>query len=481
MERLYPTLGQKSGIIACAALFLALGFSHALAQDALTWSGTLSHTPSSTTLESWNWGTDTLSIGQYTDSTSNMLGALTISAASVSGGTLSINYGTVSLLGGQLKTNGHVYVAQAGATASFLISGSGLGVVATNLNFGYSSAATGTVSIRDGGSLTATGSALLGFSGNATMLVSGSTSKAIIGTAMHLGYTRSASGTVQVLDGGTLSHSGYTYLAFSGSGKLLVSGAGSNAIIKGTLTVGGNSASAGIISIQDGGALTLGSTTIVGNYGNGTLIISGSGSSAIVESPLYFGYYASGTGTLSVQDGAALSVARAMTIGSSGTGIVSLSGGTSVFENTVDVRNGTLAVSNKTDGVSVGRTLTVSADSTLRFDIDLSAPLSETDAVLDAQSVALDTSGTYIINIADIFGELNARIFLLDVTNSVDAAMKSIAWTILGADDPRVLSASTQWDGNKFFLNISTIPEPAATAALLSCAMLALALRKRRG
>ncbi len=428
----------KSTKVFAAILVSAFGVLAAQGQDTFTWSGYVTPTPDSTTTASWNVPTTTVSIGSAS-------GGLT--------GEMTLSGGAAATFGGLMLERGSLSLVN----ASLTVTGSAYSVIGTSTN----SDATLTLD-------------------NSRMLV----------TSMHVGSNNGAVGAVIVSNASVLTSSSYFMVGNSSSGSLLITGSGS-AVHAGEMRVGAYTDSTGAVTISNGAAFYCGwnasyQNFVVGSGGTGTFLVTGAGSTASIARLAIGGYptLSGGTGVMTIAAGASLTISEYTEIGyTNGNGTLALEGGSANFGSTVSVGirasgAGTLRASNATDEISIGQTLSIGANGTLAFNVDLNEP-NDGSAIITADAISFDAAGGYIVDFTALAENIDTAILLLQVSGAVSDEMKQIAWEINGLD-AAFGTATTEWIGNSLYLNVSTVPEPAAAAGLLSVLALALATRRRK-
>jgi T5SS/PEP-CTERM-associated repeat protein len=286
-----------------------------------------------------NWTcTGSLTVGNYGTGTLNVT-----SGGRVSGDLRIGVYGTGTLnitSGGSVNGSpGICYLgSNAGSAGSATVDGTGSTLTSRSIYVG--DYGTGSLSIANGGSVSAPGEFKLGHyagsTGTATVGGAGSTltggSVGLSGTlSFYVGY--SGSGLLNVVNGGSVNINSYAYVGSSSgsTGAVAVDGVGSRLTSNYGLTIGYSGT--GMLNIVHGGLVNLPQNNNVNlgyvgyNSGSaGTVTVSGNGSSLSSYFPLSIGY--SGTGTLNILDGGNVSAGGytlGVNVGSAGT--VNLDGG----------------------------------------------------------------------------------------------------------------------------------------------------------
>jgi outer membrane autotransporter protein len=175
------------------------------------------------------------------------------------------------------------------------------------LNLFIGSSLAGEVMIQNGGSIQAGADVNIGVNTSGSLTVSGTGSLLSSSNALFVGYY--GSGSLEVLDGGTLNSHYSSIGTYSGStGTVLVSGTGSTWSYTDYLFIGNQSA--GSLTVADGGEVSGPYAHIgVAAGSTGDVTVTGTGSKLSLTNQLYVGD--GGSGTLTIADGGAVSVAGA--------------------------------------------------------------------------------------------------------------------------------------------------------------------------
>jgi outer membrane autotransporter protein len=289
--------------------------------QAITGTGTLTKTGA---------GNLTLSgANTYTGGTTISAGWLTGTAASLGDGDilnnagLTFNQATDGTFSHAITGTGSVYKAGTGnltltGTSSYdstttvsagalTVSGASGAVTTSKLNVSGASGAT--LALQGGGKLTTTGtsndSVWVGYNSgySGTVTVSGDGSRLTSGGDLKLGLA--GSGSMAVSDGGAVSVVGTLFLAqgaLASAGSLTVAGDGSSVSVGGGLLIGATGS--GAMTVSDGGAVSVAGYLSMGAYNStasGFLTITGDGSSVTAGTGATVG--SGGTGSLTVSDG----------------------------------------------------------------------------------------------------------------------------------------------------------------------------------
>ncbi|MEJ0011046.1 MAG: autotransporter domain-containing protein [Bauldia sp.] len=225
--------------------------------------------------------------------------------------------------------------------------GSSLGVVA-ELNVGYVEA--GSLTISNGGAVTSVGAAI-GYGGTAlgSATVDGTGSTWTNTSSLFVGYY--GTGTLEILDGGSVgSVAGYVGLEAGSTGGVTVDGAGSTWTNDGVVV---GYSGTGTLTISNGGVVGgVAGNAVLGTQAgaSGTASVDGSNSKWTVAENLSVG--SAGTGALTISSGGLVSVAGVVGIadglGSVGTLNIGAAAGSTA------AAAGTLAVTNVTFGDGTG-------------------------------------------------------------------------------------------------------------------------------
>ncbi|UFS78561.1 autotransporter domain-containing protein [Tardiphaga sp. 37S4] len=260
-------------------------------------------------------------------------------------GTLTIrNGGKVSNVTGDLGVN-------AGTTGTATVDGAGSAWTNSgDLIVGDSG--TGTLTIRNGGTVSNVAGYLGSLAGSTgTVTVDGAGSSWTSSSTLFVG--RSGTGTLTIRNGGNVSNAGFGYLGFTAgtTGSATVDGAGSTWTNSSTLIAGVSGT--GTLTIKNGGKVSNAGIGVLGfNAGStGTATVDGTGSAWTNSSDLYLGFR--GTGTLTIQNGGAVSNAGfgylGFTAGSTGTATVDGAGSSWTSSSVLilgDSGTGTLTIRN---------------------------------------------------------------------------------------------------------------------------------------
>ncbi|WP_129778135.1 autotransporter-associated beta strand repeat-containing protein [Peristeroidobacter soli] len=290
---------------------------------------------------------------------------------------------------------GVTYTSSGSSTGDGTVTVSGAGSQLTTSNILVGNSYAGSLSITNGGVVTATtGSVVIGYGTTATgnALIDGTGSRLTVGTFLNVGSA--GSGNLAVRNGGTLqtgTSSSVVGLSSGSSGTLSLSGSGSTWTATGLIEVGrsgtgllsisdgavvtanasgtallsaSTSTSTARVLISNGGRLTLASSLRVGDSGTASFDVV-DGGTVQAGSASYIGYLASGSGTLTLRgtgSAAAFNAASGvgLTLGASGTGTMNVLAGATVTVPTSSLwvgsgttGNGALMISDPGSSVTV--------------------------------------------------------------------------------------------------------------------------------
>jgi T5SS/PEP-CTERM-associated repeat protein len=467
------TLGTSSGTLILNGSTLSVQSDNgtasiAVAREAGTL-GTMTATGSTITIESTrNAG---ILIGRDGASGSNLAadGTLTITNSTLTVTNSGTAAGTSAFLQVGESGTGRLTLEGAGTTATF----TGREAVA---NVGRNAGATGTLTVRDGATLTfdattASAGIFVGRFGGATgsMTVANGASVDIIGPTafLQIGREAGALGTAQITGGSNLSLNGTNIGALiigrdaGGLGSLTVTG-GSQVTVAGTDSL-----------LRVGGA-----ATDVLNAGTGTLTISGAGSlvsagRVIVGAPVSLAGSTSDGGTVIVSNGGTLQAGE-VRIGTSG--LVGGSGGTIIGSVILD--GGTLAPGLSPGILNIVGDLTV-LDGILKIEIG-GTGAGQYD-VLNVSGTTMITGGTVLFEFIDGFAPTAGQTFDFFSGPNAPIIADDVTFAVGG------LQAGFQFDLGPSFTFVAlndgvpttAVPEP-ASAALLLAGLLGLAALRRR-
>ncbi|PSM16685.1 autotransporter domain-containing protein [Nitratireductor sp. StC3] len=235
---------------------------------------------------------------------------------------------TVSDAGSEIRHTGQLQVGRTG-TGTLTIEDGGAVTATSSLQVGVLNGSDGTLDILSGGTL----DNATGYIGNAsgstgTVTVDGAGSLWTSTGDIHVGYN--GSGYVTIQNGGDVESDGHIYLArtLGGYGEVTVTGAGSSMSSDIALWVGFSNTGSAVFNVLDGATVTNLTTRIGEQAGaSGQMLVRGAGSQLITSSHFVVG--TSGTGVLDIEDGAAVDAGGVAYVGQSagGDGTINILGG----------------------------------------------------------------------------------------------------------------------------------------------------------
>ncbi|MAT65885.1 MAG: hypothetical protein CMN57_09595 [Gammaproteobacteria bacterium] len=234
--------------------------------------------------------------------------------------------GELTIRNGGVVSSQHGLIGdQVGATGEVTVQGNGSRWSGYG-DLGVGVEGTGELNIDAGGEVSVNDHVFVGSreGGSGSIHVYGTGSR-LESTGVYVGA--GGTGTVEVTNGGAVVSSGSVDIGYRGEGVATLAGAGSSWDVGNYLWVGDTAS--GTLTVRDGAALSSGRSLIGASaLGTGTVTLSGPGSSWSSSDSVYVGGGMSssgGSGTLTVENGAALTVANAMQIWDEGA--VRLNGG----------------------------------------------------------------------------------------------------------------------------------------------------------
>jgi outer membrane autotransporter protein len=245
--------------------------------------------------------------------------------------------GTLELAnGGTLASAGGLVANEAGSTGTVTIEGSGSSWtangdgVAGRGTIQIGNLGNGTLIVRDSGTIASVDGYVGSETGsNSTATITGIGSTWTNSRDFFVGHNSGAEGTVTVSQGGKLTADGHMQIGnlFGSTGTLTVTDAGSSVVIGADLNMGwhGN----GILKVLNGATVTATGTTgniLIGNEGDATgqAIVDGSGSQLSSAHRIVIG--GEGQGTLTLSNGATISATNGIRIAAAAgsTGILNI-------------------------------------------------------------------------------------------------------------------------------------------------------------
>ncbi len=368
-----------------------------------------------------------------------------------------------------------------GQAGTLTLSGAGTAMTTSRaVNIGYSGV--GELAIESGASAywkTAGYPAFVGRNAVGTLSITGTGSSLTSEITVNVGYS-GGTGSMRIDAGGKGIFGTLSLGSYDGTGAATVSGTGSSLTLTNASYIG--LAGTGSLLIDSGARVSFGNTLQIGTgSGLGVVTLSGAGSALTVANRVFIGCY-NGTGSLLIS-GAAQASFGALMIGDdydhSPTGALTLSGSTLTIGGGFILGTGSFWM-DSTSRMTIGGNLNVTnAGATFGFEIDASNPPAENDPLISLNSLSLSADALYVISLQNVPEQFEGTILLLEVSQEVSDAVKSIVWDILGID-PSELDARTEWIGNSLYLHVGAIPEPAVAAGLLGLLALAAVARRRK-
>lgn len=395
----------------------------------VTVTGTGSVWTNSSLLNIGTYGEGNLTIaggGSVSDSRANIAlgtgssGAVTVSGGGsswVNSGNLNIGYyghAALTIEEGGAVSNGEARIGeQAVSEGSVLVTGEGSSWMNGFLFVGFRG--TGTLEVLDGATVTcSTGE--IGWDGGS----SGTTTIAGIGsswTASSIYVGNNGDGKLTIADGGRVDATyGWIGYAAGSTGAATVTGAGSSWIIDGIVFDVGSQGS-GTLNIEDGGLVSLARGIVGGSAAaEGIVTVTGVGSILRNSGKLDIGYF--GTGTLSITDGGAVenTVAKiGYENGSSGTVTVSGEGSNWTSSGYLDVGySGTGNLTIADGGTVSSRGVTVATQWRSTSSLNIGAVSGETAApagMLNAATLQFGMgTGSLVFNHTDTDYEFGSKV-----------------------------------------------------------------------
>ena len=292
-----------------------------------------------------------------------------------------LNGGTIELIG----TKGITVGNSAGPGGTLVVGGTDtvdgasalLSVGSTGKGITVGGVSNGTVEVTSGGTidLFGTGGIGVGTIAGVTGLISVIGPDALISTG-----TASSGMSVGLLGSGTVDIESAGTIQLNGTGGI---GVGvSSTVATGLIIVNGNNA---LLSVGTGGGIS------VGQIGSGTLDVSGGGAVTIAAHGLGIGASATGVGTVIVSGSGSsittLGTSGGINVGSPGTGVLTINGGTVNASNGVVIAGGGSTTSNGT--------VTVEGDGTLNAAGQFTVGQSGTGSLIIDGGGSVSSTGTF--------------------------------------------------------------------------------------
>lgn len=313
---------------------------------------------------------------------------------------------------GSLTTNVDIIVgSQAGSDGTLNVQGGALSANRYYIGLG----GTGTVSLSEGASLTATGT----------------------DEKVYVGYFGNSTGILNLSDAGTTLTAYDLNIGWTGNGMATISD-GATATIQQDVTLGKNGYTTGTLTITGTGSSVTSDRLYVGENGNGVLnILDGASYTVTGTSKAYLGWTAGSTGALTISGTGSTLTADLLVNGWNGNGTMTIAdGGTATIATDVFIANGGPSTS----------TLTVTGDGSSMTSDRLYVGLSGDGSlyILDGGSVSTTgTNKTYLGNVSGSTGYAEIR----GEGSSLSTGELNIGWngegTMLVTEDGSVSAVGT--------------------------------------
>ncbi|NNM84366.1 MAG: PEP-CTERM sorting domain-containing protein [Phycisphaerales bacterium] len=266
-----------------------------------------------------------------------------------------------------------------------------------SVSLGEKNGANGTLTIQGSNSIMSAGSLTVGGYGTGTLNVQDSASLST-GTNISLGEQASGTGTAtidnaSVTDAGTLTIGGY------GTGTLTIQNGGSLTVQGNDITLGEQNTGNGTLNLSGGSStLTFNGDMTIGKSGSGTFAVSGgahfTGSAMTLASGSGFGGASTGgTGELDINGTSSVLLSQDLTIGKYGVGTLAMQGG-AVLANKGDATlgsqpatEGSATISNASNW-TVGGNLTIGSQGTGSVTVQ-----SESSLITNGSSLTIGKQG----------------------------------------------------------------------------------------
>ena len=236
-------------------------------------------------------------------------------------------------MSGGTWTSGQLTVGVTG-TGSLNVNSSGLVNAGTNfITLGQNAGSDGIVTVETGGTLTTLGGLTVGSGGGGLLTVSGGGLVSDTGNnSVSIGFNANSSGTIDVNGGALTTSGGGIQVGQFGTGALNVSGGGAVTIATNGLSIGFGNSGVGTVTVSgsDSSITTLGTSggISVGSPGTGVLTINGGTVSASNGVVIAAGGTSTSNGMVTVEGGGTLNAAGQFAVGQNGTGTLIIDGGT---------------------------------------------------------------------------------------------------------------------------------------------------------
>ena len=277
--------------------------------------------------------TRTTNIGTLSGSTGTLLvesgGTFTGDRVQIANNAGSTGGVTITGSGSTLTSDNKIYVGNNG-TGTMTISNSADVTSTDETIIASSNSATGTLTLTGSGStLTAQGNLKVGSSGTGTLNIADSAVLTVNNNReINVATASGSTGTLNV-DSNSAIHGVKIYVGNQGTGTMTVSGS-ADVNLSSFTTIASTSSSTGTLTVTGSGSTYTSQSIRVGSSGTGTLNIADSAVVTVTNNQNSFvGTNAGSTGTLNVNSGATLNLAK-IYVGNSGTGTMTVSGSSDV-------------------------------------------------------------------------------------------------------------------------------------------------------
>ncbi len=384
------------------------------------------------------------------------------------GGLLDVNTRTETLAKLLVSGGGDVKVGNGGklSVSEAMVTGAGSTLAnAYGSKFYVGEVGIGTLDIMDRGQVTGSGFAYVGYGSGSTGVVNVDGDDSIWEANSYIGY--SGSGTVNITGGGTVNGGGYLGYGLGSTGVVNVDGVGSSWSGPGIVGYQGT----GIVNVTNGGFVTSGQTLIGYHPGSiGTVSVDGPGSYwySNHDSHVY-------KGELAVTDEALVVSAMPMLVNSLGT----LSGNGTVGS---DVMNGGLVAPGPATGA-----LTIDGyytqQSTGVLEIEIGSADDYDQLLCNPNAYIASLSGTLEVKLTDGFTPFVGQTFTILTSYDVDGAFDTLLLPSLPGRrfdviyNPQSVVLRVNFDFGAFAA-ASSVPEP-GTLALATLMMASLLVVRR--
>ncbi|HEY4075504.1 MAG TPA: autotransporter domain-containing protein [Rhizomicrobium sp.] len=317
--------------------------------------------------------------------------------------------GTITLTNGGMLSAQTVNLGNAGSSGTVIVDGAGSTLSSQGLAAGVGG--TGSLTVRNGGLLDSTDKVFMGFLAGSTGSVTITGPGSSMAPTLNLVVGGFGTGNFSLLDG-AVGAADTTSIGFlnGGNGTALVNGTGSLLTTTTAFVVGDATNATGMVTISGGGTATNMGLTSIATVASatGTVTVTGTGSTLTSADVLTVGD--AGTGTLNVLDNGSVSAAPAALIGNQQGSLGTLNVGSGGGFQTPMLVLGDMAGSTGTATITdVGSTVNVAQS------LIVGASGAGTVSILNGGSVNADTvylghdaSGTGTITVSDAGSKLTS-------------------------------------------------------------------------